>query len=627
MAFTPFDIVVFLGSLAVVMGAGLWASRHENTTEDYFLAGRSVRWWGVAGSIFGTNISANHLVGMLGIGFSIGFAQSHFELGAVVALLILCYGFLPVYRKLGLFTLSEYLGRRYDGRSQGLYAVLMIILVMVQLTAAFYIGSRSLMLLLKGTSLAVGYEVGIALLAVVTAAYTIFGGLKAVVFTDVVQSVLLLAAGIAVALFTFAQPEVGGWSGMIAQDAARAVADQKMHLYLPSDHPDLPWSGALTGLMLLHIFYWSTNQYVVQRAIAARSQREARIGILTAGFLKLLVPFFAIGGGVAASFLFQARMPGATIDPDAAMPELIRLVIPVGYGLVGLIAAGILGAILSSIDSMVNSAATLITFDIYQKWIKPDASDRDLLNLGRGIIAVLIALAAALAIFTYDAEAKGNFFLRVSSMGGHFTPGLVVVFAFGMLWRKATATASVAAIVVAPPFSFLLEVVYREAAAASPGLASVFGLQLNFMHRVFATAIVAAVVLIVVSRRGEATESQRGHTIAALRHIPRSTIGRVLQVVVLGVGLLLALGVVVDRGWLAPRVAALLAAALVFAAFVPSMRKVASGEVRDDDDDAEDEDDDGGEARSGKPIHLWANDRFWAGLLSALTTFLMFEYF
>ncbi len=620
MAFTPFDIVVFLGSLAIVMGAGLWASRHEKTTEDYFLAGRSVRWWGVAGSIFGTNVSANHLVGMLGIGFSIGFAQSHFELGAVVALLILCYGFLPIYRKLGLFTLSEYLGRRFDGRSQGLYAVLMIILVMVQLTAAFYIGSRSLLLLLKGTSLAVGYETGIVLLAVVTAAYTIFGGLKAVVFTDVVQSVLLLAAGIAVAIFTFAQPEVGGWSGMMAQDAARAVADQKMHLYLPTDHPDLPWSGALTGLMLLHIFYWSTNQYVVQRALAARDQREARIGIITAGFLKLLVPFFAIGGGVAASLLFQARLPGETIDPDAAMPELIRLVIPVGYGLVGLIAAGILGAILSSIDSMVNSASTLITFDIYKKWIAPDASDRALLNLGRWIIALLIGLAAALAIFTYDAEAKGNFFLRVSSMGGHFTPGLVVVFAFGMLWSKATAAGSVAAIVAAPPFSFALEAIYRHAAAAWPGLADVFGVQLNFMHRVFVTALFASAVLIVVSLQSDSTEKQRSHTIAAMRALPKRAIGRLLQAISLGAGSLLLLGVVVDRGWLSPRIAAILAATMVFAAFVPTMRKVSAGR----DDSASDDDE---PARPRGRVPLWANDRFWAGTLSALTTFLMFEYF
>ena len=351
------DLVVFLGSLTIVMAIGILAARRERTTEDFFLAGRSVRWWGVAGSIFGTNVSASQLVGMLGIGYSIGFAQSHFELGAVAALMLLAYGFLPVYRRLGAFTLSAWLGRRFDGRSQTLYAVISVVVTIVQLTGALYIGSRSVGLLLDGTVLEVSYLGGVVALSVITGTYTIFGGLKAVIYTDVVQSVLLLAAGVAVAVLTFAQPEVGGWSGMLAFDAARPVVEQKMHLYLPSSHPDLPWSGALTGLLVLHTFYWSTNQRIVQRVLAAESDRQARLGIVVAGFLKLTIPFFAIAGGVAAAQLFNARVPGAVIDPDAATPELVRLVVPLGYGLVGLVIAGLIGAILSTIDSMVNSAA------------------------------------------------------------------------------------------------------------------------------------------------------------------------------------------------------------------------------------------------------------------------------
>ena len=190
------------------------------------------------------------------------------------------------------------------------------------------------------------------MLAVVTAVYTIVGGLKAVIYTDVIQSVLLLFAGILVAVLTFSQPEVGGWSGMIEFDQARPRADQKMHLYLPTSHPDLPWSGALTGLLILHCFYWSTNQTIVQRTLAARSDREARLGIVAAGFLKLLIPFFTIAGGVAAAQLFALRMPERIIDPDAATPELIRLVVPAGLGLVGVVMAGLIGAILSSIDSL-----------------------------------------------------------------------------------------------------------------------------------------------------------------------------------------------------------------------------------------------------------------------------------
>ena len=607
--FTALDIVVFLGALGLVMGAGLWASRREGTAEDYFLAGRSVRWWGVAASVFGTNISANHLVGMLGIGFSIGFAQSHFELGAVVALIVLAYAFLAVYRQLGLYTLSEYLGRRFDDRSRSLYAILMIVLVMVQLTAAFYIGSRSLLLLLEGSPLAVGYELGIGLIALITGVYTIIGGLKAVVFTDVVQSVLLLAAGIAVALLTFAQPEVGGWSGMMAQDAAREVGQQKMHLYLPSDHPDLPWSGALTGLMVLHLFYWTTNQYVVQRALAARSLGEARTGIVAAGFLKLLVPFFAIGGGVAASLLFQERLPDQIIDPDAAMPELIRLVVPVSYGLVGLISAGLLGAILSSIDSMVNSASTLVTFDIYRKWIKPDASDRELLVLGRWTIALLIVVAAALALVTYNPDSKGNFFLRVSSMGGHFTPGLFVVFAFGMLSRRATATASMMAIVLAPVFSFLIEPLYAFIAGQSGVVSSTFGAELNFLHRVLLTTVFASLLVVVASRRGGVSPAQLDHTIAAVGALAPGALRRVAAFIITGITSLVALGLAVEADLVTPRVAAIGAAFLVVVASISWIR----APHRDVPD------------RS--PWAWLRGDRFWTVILSACTVFLMFEFF
>ncbi len=591
------------------MGAGLWASRREGTAEDYFLAGRSVRWWGVAASVFGTNISANHLVGMLGIGFSIGFAQSHFELGAVVALIVLAYAFLEVYRRLGLYTLSEYLGKRFDARSQSLYALLMIVLVMVQLTAAFYIGSRSLLLLLEGSALAVSYEMGIGLIALITGVYTILGGLKAVVFTDVVQSVLLLAAGIAVALLTFSQPEIGGWAGMMAQDAAREASAQKMHLYLPSDHPDLPWSGALTGLMVLHLFYWTTNQYVVQRALAARSLSEARTGIVAAGFLKLLVPFFAIGGGVAASLLFQQRIPDEVIDPDAAMPELIRMVVPIGFGLVGLISAGLLGAILSSIDSMVNSASTLVTFDIYRKWIKPDASDRELLVLGRWMIALLIVVAMALALVTYDAESKGNFFLRVSSMSGHFTPGLFVVFAFGMLTKRATATASMCAIVVAPVFSFLIEPLYAALANSSPMLESTFGSELNFLHRVLLTTAFASLVILIVSSRGVASNEQQAHTIANIRGLRDGALRRVAMFVLVGAIALLALGLLVDGSLVSTRVAAVLASLLVIIGAVPWIRAGRS------------------EGEIGLVRRILASDRFWTVILSGCTVFLMFEFF
>jgi Na+/pantothenate symporter len=212
-ALSTFDLFIFFGSLLAVMGVGLWAGRKEEDSADYFLAGRSARWWGVAGSIFGSNVSANHIVGMMGVGFSVGFAQSHFEISAIFGLLLLCYGFLPVYRKLNVYTLSEYLGRRYSDSSRMAYAVIMVIvIVVIQMVPGFYIGSRSLNILLQEEAGPIDpghYKWGIVLMALVTGTYTIIGGLKAVIVTDVLQSILMLLGALVVGYLVFSQPEIG----------------------------------------------------------------------------------------------------------------------------------------------------------------------------------------------------------------------------------------------------------------------------------------------------------------------------------------------------------------------------------------------------------------------------------
>mgnify|MGYP006423524729 FL=1 len=501
--FSTLDLVIFFGTLIVVMAVGLIAGRREETSEDYFLAGRTIPWWGVAGSIFGSNVSANHMVGMMGIGFSIGFAQSHFELGAIFGLLVLCFGFLPVYRKLRVYTLSEYLGRRFDDRSRVAYAIIMVIIMaVVQMVPGLYIGARSVCVLVGGEAvyeetveyqqtvgdLSAGAEtdqpakVGqtkqrsdttwyagfVIALAVVSAAYTIFGGLKAVVWTDMIQSVLLLGAGIVIAVLTFNR--LGGWSEMMSLDAAAGDA-AKMHLYLPSNHPQLPFTGVFTGLIAMHCFYWGTNQFIVQRALGARSDSEARLGIIAAGFLKLLIPFFAIGGGVAAFYVFQSEMPDKTIAPDVAFTELVKLVIkPVGYGVIGLISAGVIGAILSSIDSMMNSAATIVTFDIYKKYFKPDASDREMILVGRLSIVAFVVLAAVMAIFVLDPNSEKNFFLQIADYQNYLTPGLLVAFVMGMFWRRGTATAAIVTIAAGIIFSWGVEAGYNNLHGMNPAV-------------------------------------------------------------------------------------------------------------------------------------------------------------
>ena len=692
--FSTLDLVIFFGTLIVVMAVGLIAGRREETSEDYFLAGRTIPWWGVAGSIFGSNVSANHMVGMMGIGFSIGFAQSHFELGAIFGLLVLCFGFLPVYRKLRVYTLSEYLGRRFDDRSRVAYAVIMVIIMaVVQMVPGLYIGARSVCVLVGGDAVyeetieyqpTVGdlsadaetaqpekvgqikqrsdttwYAGFVIALAIVSAAYTIFGGLKAVVWTDMIQSVLLLGAGIVIAVLTFNR--LGGWSEMMSLDAAAGDA-AKMHLYLPSNHPQLPFTGVFTGLIAMHCFYWGTNQFIVQRALGARSDSEARLGIIAAGFLKLLIPFFAIGGGVAAFYVFKSEMPDKTIAPDVAFTELVKLVIkPVGYGVIGLISAGVIGAILSSIDSMMNSAATIVTFDIYKKFIKPDASDREMIFVGRLSIVAFVVLAAVMAIFVLDPNSEANFFLQIADYQNYLTPGLLVAFVMGMFWKRGTATAAIVTIAAGIIFSWGVEAGYNNLHGMNPAVYQVatdqmprgavklsdlpenvrdknlseinqyidaesqklstvnqfLGAKLNFFHRVVGVLALCIAIFIIVSllTAGDAEKSRLVWTDLG-GHSP-SDLKRLLTAIGASICVLAILGYIMYRGWLSPAFAAILGAGWTLTMFWGTLGRLLAKRFQAGD-----------MTLANHPYRaLLQEDRFWAGILCAMAVFMHFYFY
>ncbi len=631
-----------------MLAIGLWASRREETSEDFFLAGRNTPWWGVAGSIFGSNVSANHMVGMMGIGFSVGFAQAHFELGAIVGLMLLCYGFLPVYRRLKVYTLSHYLGARYDERSRLAYSLIMVVLMaVIQMVPALYIGSRSVCVLLGGSAVSrvtvmegvdaspgilaassaertriapdrepsrpnsaklhvnpFYYAAFVLGLAAVSASYTIWGGLKAVIWTDVIQSILLLGAGILLAILTFGQ--IGGWEAMMALD--RQGAD-KMHLYLPSNHPDLPWTGVLTGLMALHCFYWGTNQFIVQRALSARSDLEARWGIIAAGFLKLLIPFFAIGTGVAAFYLFQTQAPDRTIAPDTAFTELVKLVIPLGTGVVGLIMAGVIGAILSSIDSMMNSAATLVAVDVYKRHLNPGANERRMILVGRLSIVFFVTLAALLAIFVLDPNSEENFFLQIVHYGSYLTPGLLVAFLMGMFWKRSTARAGFATIVGGVFFSWLVEFAYNAYHASYVGVSQYFGQELNFFHRVVLVMLLCAVTQVVVSLSGKRDPAKERLVWTDLTdHLP-SDLRKVAIGLLVSIAWFALLGWGVYRETLGPLTAATLGAVWTLVLFLVGMGRET-----------------GSKRGLGAVVNRIRDDRFWAGILCSTAVFMMYVF-
>ena len=651
--FTQLDLCVFVGSLLAVMIVGLWAGRKEDTSEDYYLAGRSTRWWGVAGSIFGSNVSANHIVGMMGVGFSLGFVESHFEITAIVGLLLLCYGFLPVYRRLNLYTLSEYLGRRYNEPCRVIYAILMLTtIVIIQMVPAFYIGSRSLNILFledskvsptvsstvqnaaqesqspagsvtKDAVQAAGtkpravriqtrsYVIGILVMALVTGIYTIAGGLKAVIVTDVLQSIMMITAALIVAILTFGTSEIGGWSGMMATDRA-AGAMSKMHLYLPSNHPQRPWTGVLTGLLILHVNYWGTNQFIVQRALSARSDRDARIGIIFAGFFKLAIPFLSIGTGVAAYYLFLEQFPGAQFDGDTAFPMLIRQVVaPVGCGVVGLVAAGLVGAILSSIDSMLNSGATIITFDLYRRYLRPQASEAELILAGRLCIAVFVGGAALLTILVMDPNREEHFFTYVASHTSKLVTGIVVAFVLGMFWRRATPAGGLAAILAGVVASYSVEAIYNKYLGTNETIAAVLGTKLNFFHSAFIAAVLAAVVHVVVSLVTRADAKKSLLTWTALGGHDPLVLRRTVRWLIVSLAIYVMLGIAIVYATLTPTVAGIVAATWTWSLFLAS----ANSAVRQRD-----------KSQQG-PWSLFTEDRTWAGLLAATAIFMLYHYY
>ncbi len=526
------DFVVFFGSLLAVMAVGLWAGRSSgDSAQSYFLADKDIPWWGVAGSVFGTNVSANHMVGFMAIGFTLGFVESQFEITAIAGLLMLCYFFLPMYRKLHVYTLSDYLARRFDDRSRLAYSLIMlIIIVLIMILPAFYVGSRAVNILLAdpgqmqaaveaGQSIQIkhGYYIaGVLIMALVAGGYTVIGGLRAVIITDAIQSVFILLGMLIVAWCTFNHDLIGGWATMVKFDEGReldkVVAGKDMlHLYLPSDHPQRPWTGMLTGLMVLHFYYWGANQFVVQRALAARSLKDARAGIITAGFFKLLIPFVSIGTGIAAYYLFKQTMPGVTLDGDTAFPMLLREVVaPLAVpGLVGLVAAGLIGAILSSVDSMLNSASTLITFDLYKKHINPKADDEQLVRMGRWLIVAMVVGAALLTILVFDPNSKEPFFTYVAKHQSRLVAGVVAAFLLGMLWRGATAAGGFASIVTGVVVAYALPPLYVAVWSDNPEIVRFFGYELNFFHSVFVAFIFALLANVAISGLARVTDFQR----------------------------------------------------------------------------------------------------------------------
>jgi SSS family solute:Na+ symporter len=583
-----------IGLLLFLIIASMYSSFKKKNSEDFFMAGRSLKWYSVAGSIFGTNIHAQQIIGMMGVGYSIGFAQSHYEVLAIPAILILCYVFIPVYRKNQVFTLSQFLENRYNSTARLAYTILMIIFILVQLVAGFYIGSRTLGLLFAGSGTEVTYLNGIISIAVVTLLFSVFGGMESVVVADNILTVVMILAVLLIGTLTYAQPEINGLSGLLKLDHAEA---NKMHLYLPSNHPKLPWAGIFTGLIIQHFFYWTTNQYQVQRVLAAATDRDARLGTIAAGFLKLIIPFFSIGAGVAAFYIFRARFGAESIKPDDTFLTLLKTVVPSNYGFIGLILAGLICAIFSAIYSMMNSVSTMLSFDVYKKYINANASDKQTVRFGQFFILLMCVLASILAFTTYNPNSTDNFFLKLADQSSYLKPSLVVAFFWGVMWRSTNPKAAVIVLFSGPFIGLGFDFIYNDFLVNIVWVKDFFGEKLNFLYRVFVIATIGSLLIYYLSKYFNKNEA-----FAKVHDLSVSFDGLRLPVLVFLLAQSFIIILILVQ-ILSPQSASFPAALVAFGFFVWQLQKP----------DLE-------------KLPFYQNDIFYAGLLTAITIWILYYF-
>ncbi|ARA94835.1 sodium/glucose cotransporter [Rhodothermaceae bacterium RA] len=488
MHFTPLDYVVFTLYGVVIVGLGLWVSReregHQKDTSDYFLAGKALPWWAIGASLIASNISAEQFIGMSGSGFRLGLAIASYEWMAAVTLLVIAYFFLPIYLEKGIYTMPQFLEQRYDGRVRTLLAVFwLLVYVFVNLTSVLYLGA----LALEGI-MGIPLWTGILGLALFATVYSIYGGLKAVAWTDVVQVLVLVGGGllttyVALDAYSDGAGVIAGF-GKLIQDAGDRF---NMILYpgellyrddtgtLQDAYQLLPGLGVLLGGMwVANLFYWGCNQYIIQRALAAKSLKEARRGLAFAGYLKLLLPLIVVVPGIVAYALDAPITRG-----DEAYPWLLATY--VGPGLRGLAFAALAAAIVSSLASMMNSTATIFTMDLYRNRFGQDASEAHLVRVGRltGLVAIAIGALLAPQLATLD-----QVFQYIQEYTGFISPGVLAIFVMGLFWKKATPNAALVSALLSIPLSAGMKVLAPE---------------VPFMNRMGYVFLLSVALIVVIS--------------------------------------------------------------------------------------------------------------------------------
>ena len=512
------DIVVFSSYCLLILFIGLYVSREkkgkEKSAEDYFLAGKSLPWWAIGASLIAANISAEQFIGMSGSGFALGLAIASYEWMAAITLLIVGKYFLPIFIEKGLYTIPEFIEKRFSTELKTILAIFWIALfVFVNLTTVLYLGGLALDTVMGSGdgSILINAIIGLALFA---AAYSLWGGLAAVAWTDVVQVIVLIFGGLMMTYFALVNLGDGG----SAIDGLKYVYEtvperfsmilSKGEIITPNGNDawfDLPGLAVLIGGMwVANLYYWGFNQYIIQRTLAAKSLEEGQKGIAFAAFLKLLIPIFVVlpgiivyvmnldaSGALAVSSLDQGFIGenGAIINDNAA-PWLIKEIIPVG--LKGLILAALAAAIVSSLASMVNSTSTIFTMDIYKSIINKNADDKSLVKVGR--IAGLVALIVAILIAP-QLKSLGQVFQYIQEYTGVVSPGILAVFLMGLFYKKASNNGAIWGVISSIPIAM-----YFKVGPNGWSSLSIFNHDIPFMNQMLITCLATMFIIFIVSK-------------------------------------------------------------------------------------------------------------------------------
>jgi SSS family solute:Na+ symporter len=500
------DIAIIVLYFGIILWIAKWASKAKNdaafSSVDYFLAGKNQGWLVIGASLFASNIGSEIILGVSGAGARASMPMANFEILASLVLILFGWVFVPFYLRTGVYTMPEFLEKRYSKACRNYLSVVSVLAyIITKISLIIFAGA------LVFEVLGIPFWTGAIITVVATGFYTVLGGLKAVIYTDMVQAFILILGTMGVVIFGLY--ELGGWNEMIRTIEIASVTpgnppvDQFFNLWRSTDDTEYPWTGMLFGAPILGVWYWCTDQFIVQRALSAKDVSNARKGALFAGYLKLLPVFLFFLPGVIAYALMQKGMIGFSMEnADQALPTLITEFLPAG--LKGLAIAGLLAALMSSLSSAFNSSSTLLTIDFYQKF-KPDASEKDLVRFGR-IATILLVLLSLGWIPFMNALMGGGIFHYLQSIQAYIAPPIAAVFLLGLFYKWINARAAIVTLwtgFVIGMFRLVAEFMANEGSLilTDDGTLRYF-LGINFLHFALFLFLFCSAVLMIVSKLG-----------------------------------------------------------------------------------------------------------------------------